>query len=150
MLIRTTTPEMMGTISKVVRKSQNMDQTTAGAFSGSSINFVSQFERGKPTVQLGRVLELLNALGIEVLLNIPDSVSQDMLKFIAKEVWGNTESPWRQTLISDSPPKQAVSDYFPPWERYNLTWGSEKAKSKLDNEFSTLLKGHYQDNKDKK
>jgi len=61
----------MGSIGKAVRKSQDFDQATLGSFSGSGINFVSQFENGKTTVEIGRVFELLNTLGIKLSIDIP-------------------------------------------------------------------------------
>ncbi|PHQ90373.1 MAG: Cro/Cl family transcriptional regulator [Idiomarina sp.] len=76
MLLEAKNTKVIGKLAKVVRQQQKLDQTTAGAFAGCGINFVSQFENGKPTVQLEKAL---NALGIKVYLDIPDSASGDKL-----------------------------------------------------------------------
>jgi len=79
MLLEAKDTKTIGRIAKIVRQQQELDQTTAGAFAGCGINFVSQFENGKPTVQLEKALNVLNALGIKVYLDIPDSASNDKL-----------------------------------------------------------------------
>ncbi|WP_212668862.1 transcriptional regulator [Pseudoalteromonas sp. NBT06-2] len=61
----------MGAVGKAVRKSQDFDQRTLGDFSNNGINFVSQFENGKSTVQIGRVLEIFEILGIGITLDLP-------------------------------------------------------------------------------
>ncbi|MBY6063725.1 helix-turn-helix domain-containing protein [Pseudidiomarina sediminum] len=65
----------IGNIAKQVRKAQGLDQTTAGAFANCGITFVSQFENGKPTVQLEKALAMLDALGIDVYLDIPPELN---------------------------------------------------------------------------
>ena len=61
----------MGAVGKAIRKSQDFDQRTLGDFSNNGINFVSQFENGKKTVELGRVLEIFDVLGIGITLELP-------------------------------------------------------------------------------
>ena len=63
--------ETIGRLAREARKAQSLDQLTAGALAGSGITFVSQFENGKETVRLGKALELLDALGIKVYLDLP-------------------------------------------------------------------------------
>ncbi|GAW95119.1 MULTISPECIES: helix-turn-helix transcriptional regulator [Colwellia] len=63
--------KQLGSVSKLIRKSQGFDQATLGAFSSNGINFVSQFENGKTTVEIGRVLEVLDTLGIKLSIDIP-------------------------------------------------------------------------------
>lgn len=75
-MLKVTDVKTIGRITREVRKAQSLDQLTAGALAGSGITFVSQFENGKETVQLGKALELLDALGIQVYLDIPQSDSE--------------------------------------------------------------------------
>lgn len=77
MKIKVTSPEQVGHWARQVRKQQKLDQTTAGSIAGSGITFVSQFENGKPSVQIGKVMELLDVLGIEIYLDIPDDVAHE-------------------------------------------------------------------------
>ncbi len=69
--VNVTSVQQIGLVSRLVRKSQNLDQITTAAFSGNGLSFVSQFENGKKTVELGRVFEIFEALGIEMVLDLP-------------------------------------------------------------------------------
>ncbi len=80
MLLEAKDTKIIGRIAKVVRQQQKLDQTTAGSFAGCGINFVSQFENGKPTVQLEKALNMLSALGIKVYLDVPDSSCSQKLQ----------------------------------------------------------------------
>ncbi|MBX2847615.1 MAG: helix-turn-helix domain-containing protein [Acidiferrobacterales bacterium] len=70
-MIRVKDVKTIGKLAREVRKGQSLDQLTAGAIANSGITFVSQFENGKETVRLGKALELLDALGITVYLDLP-------------------------------------------------------------------------------
>lgn len=85
MLLEAKNTKVIGKVAKVVRQQQELDQTTAGSFAGCGINFVSQFENGKPTVQLEKALNMLSALGIKVYLDVPDSSCNQKLQ----ELTGN-------------------------------------------------------------
>jgi transcriptional regulator with XRE-family HTH domain len=56
---------------RLTRKAQGIDQFAAASLSGNSVTFISQFENGKTSVEIGRVLELLDQLGIELVLKLP-------------------------------------------------------------------------------
>jgi HTH-type transcriptional regulator/antitoxin HipB len=71
MQIIVTNTKQLGQLTKFVRKNQNLDQATAASLSGNGTTFTSEFENGKPTVEIGRVLNVLDALGIKMTLDIP-------------------------------------------------------------------------------
>lgn len=48
------------------RKSQNMNQTELAHLSGVSLNFISQLEQGKPSVQMDKVIMVLETLGLKI------------------------------------------------------------------------------------
>lgn len=48
------------------RKAQNMTQTELANLSGVSINFISQLEQGKPSVQMDSVFMVLETLGLSL------------------------------------------------------------------------------------
>lgn len=48
--------------------------------------FVGDVERGKETVQLGRVLHLLEEMGIKMLLDVPPAAKNELEALIAKGV----------------------------------------------------------------
>lgn len=71
MHVTITDTKQIGQIAKLVRKHQGLDQATSASLSGNGTTFTSEFENGKPTVEIGRVLNVLDALGITVTLDIP-------------------------------------------------------------------------------
>ena len=68
--------KQLGAIAKHVRQSQLLDQETTGLLSGNGLTFISQFENGKETVEIGRVFKLLEQLGIEIEVNLPPNLPQ--------------------------------------------------------------------------
>lgn len=63
--------KQLGKICGLVRKSQLLDQETAGSFSGNSKNTIYGFEKGTANMSIERVFALLEALGIELKIDIP-------------------------------------------------------------------------------
>jgi transcriptional regulator with XRE-family HTH domain len=58
--------ETLGNLARAHRKSRNLTLATVSGLSGLSIRFLSEFERGKPTAEIGKVLQALRILGLEV------------------------------------------------------------------------------------
>lgn len=67
--------KQLGVIAKHVRKEQSLDQESTGLLSGNGLTFISQFENGKESVEIGRVFKVLEQLGIEVEVNLPPNLS---------------------------------------------------------------------------
>jgi len=72
--------DQWGKIVGAVRKNQGLDQKSAGEFSGSSINTIGGFEKGSGSMSVGRVFALMEALGIEVKIDIVLPVHDDKAK----------------------------------------------------------------------
>ncbi|WP_207062872.1 helix-turn-helix transcriptional regulator [Motiliproteus sp. SC1-56] len=70
----------IGQLARAVRKQQSIRQDDLGSMIDCSHKFIGDVEKGKRTVECGRVLRLLEELGIEVYLDVPsevyDAVSQ--------------------------------------------------------------------------
>ncbi|MFP4517689.1 MAG: helix-turn-helix transcriptional regulator [Desulfovibrionales bacterium] len=58
----------LGVMVRAKRKQDGLTQSDVAAFSGVGIRFVSELERGKPTVRMDRILEVLNGLGLELVV----------------------------------------------------------------------------------
>jgi len=71
------TAEDLGRLIREQRKRQGLRQTDLAAIIGASHVFVGDVEKGKPSVQLGRVLRLLDELGLELSLSVPDAEGSD-------------------------------------------------------------------------
>ena len=60
--------ESLGSAIRVQRKSIGLTQLDAAGLCGVGERFLSELERGKPTVELGKVLQVLNRLGLRIIL----------------------------------------------------------------------------------
>jgi y4mF family transcriptional regulator len=58
--------EILGLAIEAERKRRRLTQTQLAELSHASINFISQIERGKPTAQIGKVVEVLRILGLQL------------------------------------------------------------------------------------
>ncbi|MEL6906887.1 MAG: helix-turn-helix transcriptional regulator, partial [Planctomycetota bacterium] len=58
--------ERLGALIRAERKAQGLRQPDLAAAAGTSVRFVVEVERGKPTAQIGKVLELLRQLGLRL------------------------------------------------------------------------------------
>jgi transcriptional regulator with XRE-family HTH domain len=72
MKINITSTEDIGTAIRAVRKSIHVRQDDLAGGAKVSKQFAIDVERGKTTMQLGKVLLLLQELGIPLTLDIPD------------------------------------------------------------------------------
>ena len=51
------------------RKLMGLSQLDTAGLCGVGERFLSELERGKPTVELGKVLQVLNRLGLRIMLD---------------------------------------------------------------------------------
>ena len=65
---RTQTTEELGKLMRHHRKTRHLTLETISGLSNLSIRFLSEFERGKPTAEIGKVLKALKILGLEVIV----------------------------------------------------------------------------------
>ena len=63
---------MIGRIIRDERKELGLRQDELAAASGVGLRFLVELERGKPTVQMGKVLDVLAALGCKLQIKRPD------------------------------------------------------------------------------
>ncbi|MCU7936661.1 MAG: helix-turn-helix domain-containing protein [Candidatus Thiodiazotropha sp. (ex Dulcina madagascariensis)] len=62
--IRTT--EELGRLVRAHRKSRHLTLETVSGLGNLSTRFLSEFERGKETAEIGKILKALRTLGLEV------------------------------------------------------------------------------------
>ena len=62
------TPAEIGKIVRATRKEKGVTQADLALTSGTGLRFVIDLEKGKPTCQIGKVLNVLQTLGIELSL----------------------------------------------------------------------------------
>jgi HTH-type transcriptional regulator / antitoxin HipB len=63
------TPEEIGRTVRTTRKEQGVTQADLALTSGTGLRFLIELEKGKPTCQIGKVLNVLQTLGIELALS---------------------------------------------------------------------------------
>ena len=61
----------LGQIVRRERKAQKLKQAELAAASGVGIRFIVDLEAGKPTVQLGKVLQVISTLGCDIKITLP-------------------------------------------------------------------------------
>ena len=64
----------IGQIIRDERKELGLRQDELAAASGVGLRFLVELERGKPTVQMGKVLDVVSALGCELQIKRPDGI----------------------------------------------------------------------------
>lgn len=61
----------IGALVRSVRKEQNLRQDELAGVSGVGVRFIVDLEAGKPTAQIGKVLQVLQILGCSVEIRAP-------------------------------------------------------------------------------
>jgi transcriptional regulator with XRE-family HTH domain len=61
----------IGAILRLLRKETGHTQREMAGLCNVSLPFLNQVEQGKPTAQIGKVLEVCRRHGIEVVFNLP-------------------------------------------------------------------------------
>jgi y4mF family transcriptional regulator len=62
----------LGGLLRKKRKAQKLTQGQVAEYCGVSVKFISEVERGKETAEIGKVLSLLNTLGIDLIADTRD------------------------------------------------------------------------------
>ncbi len=71
--IRTT--EELGRLTRAHRKSRHLTLETVSGLGNLSTRFLSEFERGKETAEIGKILKALRTLGLEVVIQPRGSIT---------------------------------------------------------------------------
>ena len=65
----------IGKVVRASRKAQKIRQDDAAGSIGVSENFLGKVERGSTSVQWGKLFQVLDGLGVRVMVDIPESVA---------------------------------------------------------------------------
>lgn len=63
---RIVTTQDIGEVVRKVRKKQGATQVEFASLCGVGVRFISELENGKSTVQVGKLLQVLKCLGLEI------------------------------------------------------------------------------------
>ena len=61
-----TNPTDLGQAIREARRKQGLRQPDLAAAAGTSVRFIVELERGKPTIQLGKAMRVLAMLGLRL------------------------------------------------------------------------------------
>jgi HTH-type transcriptional regulator/antitoxin HipB len=70
------TPQDIGTLVRQTRKSLGVTQKDLALTSGTGLRFIVDLERGKQTAEIGKVLTILQTLGIQLSLTPPPTATK--------------------------------------------------------------------------
>lgn len=65
----------LGKVVRASRRAQKIRQDDAAGSIGVSENFLGKIERGNNSVQWGKLFQVLEGLGVRVIVDVPDSVA---------------------------------------------------------------------------
>ena len=65
------TCESMGKTIRDLRRSQGLTQAQLAGLSNTGVRFISDLENGKETCHLGKILHVLDTLGVESIIQSP-------------------------------------------------------------------------------
>lgn len=63
----------LGETLRMLRKESGLSQRDVAGLCNVSLPFLNQVERGKATAQIGKVLDVCQRFGIEIIFRLPDS-----------------------------------------------------------------------------
>ena len=72
------TPQELGLAIRATRRAQKVRLDDVSGSAGVGHVFTREVEHGKETVQLGRVMRLLEELGIELMVDVPDEAMAEL------------------------------------------------------------------------
>lgn len=65
------TSDQIGDIVRTTRKTRGITQKDLALTSCTGLRFIIELEKGKPTCQIGKVLTVLQTLGIKLIITLP-------------------------------------------------------------------------------
>ena len=66
--MKVTDSKSLGQVIRLRRKELHYTQAYLSEFTGLSVTFISDLERGKPTAEIEKTLKLINVLGLDLLI----------------------------------------------------------------------------------
>ena len=66
-------PEQLGATIRAERKRLRVTQKDLAMASGTGLRFIVDLEKGKPTCQIGKIIQVLRALGAKIRIDRPDA-----------------------------------------------------------------------------
>ena len=78
--MKTRNPEQIGAAIRARRKELGVTQKDLAMTCGTGLRFIGELEQGKPTCHIGKTLQVLQALGLELRVEKSGADARDDLK----------------------------------------------------------------------
>lgn len=75
--MRIDSPQSLGRAVRVIRKQLGLTQPELAMTAATSLRFIVEVEKGKPTCQIGKVLTVLSTLGVTLDLKPPPGITDE-------------------------------------------------------------------------
>ena len=69
--MNTASPEQLGAVIRARRRELKVTQKDLAMTCGTGLRFIIDVEKGKPTCQIGKILQVLQALGLKLQIASP-------------------------------------------------------------------------------
>lgn len=143
------TPEELGHIARSGREKAGISLRTAASGHAFGARFLSEFERGKPTAELGKVMQALHAAGLELAV-VPRPESERLssganMNPLSRDLnlefpydWSNAEMD-ESTLISLVLEKTRFNDILTIAHHFGIARITEEAEKHSDSPRAELI-----------
>lgn len=101
MKINITSAEQVGALIRASRKAMQIRQDDAAGIIGVSENFLGKVERGGETVQWGKLFQVLQELGLNVSIEVPEPFADAISKRLA-DTQNKTRDDQNKSAASNS------------------------------------------------
>ncbi len=138
------TAEELGLQARRSRKDAGLSQKDAAAAYSFGSRFLSEFENGKPTSQIGKIIEALHASGLDLAVvartknNIKSACNSQTLKFEFPYDWSNPNMD-ESTLIALVLEKARFNDVLKIVYEFGLEPVSNEAEGLQDQSHKDLI-----------
>ena len=78
--MNTQSPEQLGAIIRARRRQLKVTQKDLAMTCGTGLRFIIDLEKGKSTCQIGKILQVLQALGLKLQINSPGTDTDQSAK----------------------------------------------------------------------
>ncbi|MYB08091.1 MAG: helix-turn-helix transcriptional regulator [Gemmatimonadetes bacterium] len=87
------TPAEIGSIVRAARRAQGLRQDQLAGAAGVGVRFLSELERGKPTVRLEKVITVLDTLGCTLRVEMPWGEAASAVAASGEEAMDRSAAP---------------------------------------------------------
>ena len=101
-IVITRTPAELGDVARIARDDSGLSLRQSAKANSFGVRFLSEFERGKPTAELGKVMQALHAVGFDLAVVPRQKTRSINAKRLSKQLELEFPYDWSNPDISES------------------------------------------------